>query len=75
MKDDPPDDLADLPTLALALIDAEIEHHTDEACAHMHVGLEQPNIRTMCYRFGRVHGQRLRAWRWVRKVVTGGHSR
>jgi hypothetical protein len=70
MRDEVPDDLADLPTLALALIDAEIAHHVDEASAHMHVGLEQPNIRAQCYRFGRIHGQRLRAWRWVRKLVT-----
>jgi hypothetical protein len=69
MRDELPENHRDLPTLALALIDTEIEHHTDEAQAHMRVGLEQPNIRALCYRYGRIHGQRLRAWRWVRKLI------
>ena len=72
MRYEVPDSHRDLPTLALALIDAEIDHHVDEACAHMRVGLEQPKMREQCYWAGRIHGQRLRAWRWVRKLVTRG---
>ena len=67
MRDEPPE-TNDRRELALALIDCEIDHHINEACAHMHAGREVPQIREHCYRAGRVHGQRLRAWREVRRV-------